>query len=219
MINSTSTFYKEPKEIHDISTLISQTTAVFPGDVAFKQNQSHHLKKGDAYTLSSIQSTVHIGAHADAPSHYHPKGLTIDKQALAIYLGPCQVIAIKKKTKNLRIEIDEIDLESIKSTRLLLQTNSYPNPTQWSDSFWGLSTNLIQKLAKKNVRLLGIDTPSVDPATAKVLNAHEACYQLQINILEGLCLKNITTGQYFLSALPLNIKDAEASPIRAVLYR
>jgi len=209
----------EPKEIYDISPLISQTTAVFPGDVAFKQKQSHHLAKGDTYTLSSIQSTLHLGAHADAPSHYHPRGLDIDKQSLATYLGPCQVVVVKKKTRSLRIEVDEIDLDAIQSTRLLLQTNSYPDPTQWSDDFWGLSTTLVHKLAQKKIKLLGIDTPSVDPAKAPQLNAHHACYQHQINILEGLCLHDITPGYYNLSALPLKIKQGEASPVRAVLYR
>ena len=69
-------------EIWDISPLISSRTAVFPGDQPFTQNISMSFPKGHHLKLSSFTTTPHIGAHTDAPSHYHPRGLDIDQVSL-----------------------------------------------------------------------------------------------------------------------------------------
>jgi arylformamidase len=80
------------QEIYDISPLISSELAVFPQDVSFVRNKSHCFSKGDSYSLSSINTTLHIGSHADAPSHYHSQGEDIAAQDLSRYFGPCQVL-------------------------------------------------------------------------------------------------------------------------------
>ena len=65
--------------------------------------------------------------------------------------------------------------------------------------------------------MLGVDTPSVDPAAAKQLLAHAACLEAGITILEGLVLDHVADGEYELIALPLRLVGFEASPVRAVL--
>ena len=64
---------------------------------------------------------------------------------------------------------------------------------------------------------MGIDTPSVDPAPDQELPAHKAIYARDMAILEGIELKGVPEGCYFLSALPLKLAGADASPVRAVL--
>ena len=203
------------RKVYDISPVLSVQTAVFPGDTAFSRKEELSFAKGDHFALSSITSTVHIGAHTDAPNHYHPKGAGIDQRDLDFYLGTCQVITVELP-RGKRIAPNDIEVE-IKAQRILFKTNSFPDPNHWNHDFNSLSPELIEMLAKKQVKLVGLDTPSVDPADAKELISHHAIYKNDMAILEGIILNQVNDGLYTLIALPLKIKDGDASPVRAIL--
>lgn len=201
--------------IYDISPLISSKTAVFPGDVEFQRKVSMDFSQGDHISLSAIVSTLHLGAHADAPSHYHSQGKSIDQCDLHIYLGRCQVVDVSSFRGELQPSVLE-GLE-IQAPRVLFKTNSIVSTDHWQNDFTFLSPALVKKLSEQNVKLIGIDTPSMDHAQSKTLDGHQAFYQQGISILEGLVLENVPAGIYYLIALPLKIKDGEASPVRAIL--
>jgi arylformamidase len=100
---------------------------------------------------------------------------------------------------------------------VLISTGSFPDPDSWNNDFNSLSPELIDDLATKGVKLLGIDTPSVDPADSKGLESHQAIFRHDLCVLEGLILNRVPAGRYTLVALPLRLKDADASPVRAIL--
>ncbi|MFZ8933835.1 MAG: cyclase family protein [Bacteriovoracaceae bacterium] len=200
----------------DISPLISSNTAVFPGDTPFQRAKSMDFVSGHHLELSSITTTVHIGAHADAPSHYDSKGESIEHRDLNLYYGKCQVIEVSIGPGE-RIFPEHIKDKSIKSPRVLFKTNSFPDPNKWNDDFNSLSPELVDFLAQQKVILVGIDTPSVDPAAAKELTSHQAIYKNDMAILEGIFLEKVKEGIYTLIAFPLRIKNSDASPVRAVL--
>lgn len=200
----------------DISPVISPSIAVFPGDTPFSQNELLSFKKGDHLGLSSITTTVHLGAHADAPSHYDPKGESIESRDLNYYYGKAQVISVSL-SPNERITPENLNNTEIKCQRVLFKTSSFTDPDKWRDDFNSLSPELIEYLDSKGVQLVGIDTPSVDPANDKELLSHKAIAQKDMAILEGIFLENVKEGIYTLMAFPLKIKGAEASPVRAVL--
>jgi arylformamidase len=206
------------KKIIDITPQISARLAVFPGDVEFSRAESMSTRKGQHITLSAITSTLHIGAHADSESHYHKDGAGIEARALAPYLGPCQVIRVKL-TRGARIKPEHIKRVKIIAKRVLFATDSFPNPEKWNGDFNSLSPELIDYLVKKKVELIGIDTPSVDPADSKGLESHQAIYRARLAILEGIVLTDVKAGRYDLVALPLPIVDGDASPVRAVLLK
>lgn len=201
--------------IYDISPLISSELAVFPGDTLFQSQFILDFKKGDQLSLSNITSTVHLGAHADAPYHYNPEGKTIEHCSLHNYLGKCQVIEVYTK-KGERITPNHFSEVNIQAPRILFKTKSY-KPNHWTDEFTALSPECIHFLAFKKVILVGIDTPSIDLAKDQKLNSHQAVYETQMSILEGLVLDEVPQGVYQLIALPLKIKGAEAAPVRAIL--
>lgn len=175
------------------------------------------MKMGDHLTLSAMETTLHVGAHADAPSHYHVNGDSIEKRELEIYFGLTQVITCEKSENN-RVNLNDLKTQKINSPRVLLKTGTFPDPNVWSPRFKGLSVELINAFSKQGVKLIGIDTPSIDPADSKDLPAHNAVYKSNLAILEGLNLNNVSDGKYFLSALPLSLKGADASPVRAALW-
>ena len=49
------------------------------------------------------------------------------------------------------------------------------------------------------------------------LHGNQAVFKNQMAILEGIALDQVGEGHFILSALPLKIKDADASPVRAIL--
>jgi arylformamidase len=202
----------------DISPLISPSIAVFPGDTPFSRNILLDFKNNDNLLLSGINSTVHLGAHTDAPNHYHPDGEDIASRNLNYYMGKCQVISIDL-TRNARIFPDDIKNIQIQAPRILFRTNSFPDPDNWNADFNSLSPELVNYLVSQQVILIGIDTPSVDPADSKDLESHNCIYNNNLAILEGIVLENVTDGIYTLIALPLKIKEGDASPVRAVLLK
>jgi arylformamidase len=202
------------RKIWDISPLVSEETAVFPGDTHFSREVLLDQKKGDNLDLSTIKTTVHIGAHTDAPNHYDKNGVGIDQRDLNYYLGRAQVISTDVKGRITSKDISHIE---IKAKRILFKTKSFTNPNQWSHDFSALSAELVHYLAQHNVCLVGIDTPSVDLAEDKELEAHHEIAKNDMAILEGIVLDDVADGLYQLISLPLKIKDADASPVRAVL--
>jgi arylformamidase len=204
--------------IIDISPVISEKLAVFPGDVPFKREMTMNFDQGHHLGLSSIQGTVHLGAHTDAPNHYHKDGSGIEKRNLELYYGECQVIEVNIP-RGQRILPKDIEAVEIKAPRILFKTGSFPDPNIWNEDFNSLSPELVEELSQKGVVLVGLDTPSVDPSTEKNLTSHLKIYELDMAILEGVILDHVEEGLYKLIALPLNIKDCDASPVRAVLIK
>lgn len=211
-INSMAT----PKKIIDISPRITEEIAVFPGDTPFRREVLQHLESGHVVTLSTLHSTVHLGAHADGPNHYGLGGRAIDEQPLDLYIGPCQVVRARTEPGRL-VTLADFEDEVIETERLLINTNSYPDPENWTDDFCGLDPELVDQLGSKGVRLVGVDTPSVDPADSKNLPAHERFHANDVAIIEGLVLSNVDPGPYELIALPLRLVGFDGSPVRAIL--
>lgn len=201
--------------IHDISPRIHEGIAVWPGDTPFRREAALSIADGHNIDLSAISTTVHLGAHADSQSHYHGDGVGIDEHPLEAYLGPCQVIRVAVP-RGARVLPEHLDVE-VTAPRVLVATGSFPNPDAFNEDFNSLSPELVEFLAARNVVLVGIDTPSVDPFTSKALETHQALYRHRMANLEGLVLNSVPEGSYFLSALPLKIQGADASPVRAVL--
>lgn len=204
------------KNVFDISPEISSGTAVFPGDTVFSQKVLMDCKKGDNLGLSSFTTTPHIGAHVDAPNHYHASGVGISERDLSYYMGLCQVIA-PKTPRGERIQLQHIAGKTVSAPRVLFKTNSFPDPNNWNNDFCSLSPELVDALAKSKVCLVGIDTPSIDPADDKKLESHTKIFENNMAILEGIVLDGVPEGMYQLLALPLKMKNLDASPVRAVL--
>jgi len=201
--------------IYDISPPITDRLRVWPGDTPPTREILLDMQRGDNITLSTLRATVHLGAHADAPSHYGADAPTIDQQPLDTYLGPCQVVRVAVPPRT-RLDLSMLP-GPIRAQRVLFATGTFPNPEHFSEDFAALDPVLIEHLHRQGVRLIGIDTPSVDLFDSRDLPAHHICLQCGVAILEGLVLKEVPEGTYELIALPLRLVGYDASPVRAVL--
>ena len=201
--------------LFDITPPVIAGLAVWPGDTPLSREVLADMRRGDNITLSTIRATVHLGAHADAPSHYGRDAVAIDERPLDLYLGPCRVIRVKV-ARGTRVPPDAIPTD-LHAERVLVATGTYPDPTHWNEDFAAFEPATIDLLHERGARLVGIDTPSVDLFSAKKLIAHERFLAHDMAILEGLVLDHVPEGTYELLALPLKLTGFDASPVRAVL--
>ena len=127
--------------VHDISPLLSSRTAVFPGDTPLTIRRVLSFGEGGNLELSSIETTVHLGAHADAPLHYHRNGVGIDRRDPLLYVGPAQVIHVAQ-ARGRRIRPSDLGSTPITAPRVLFRTASFPDPDRWNADFASLSAAL-----------------------------------------------------------------------------
>ncbi len=203
-------------QLIDISPLVDAAIVVWPGDTPYKLTRNLDIAEGANMTLSEIRTSVHVGAHADAPNHYLVGAEDIAGRKLDYYVGRCVVVHVEG-VGGRRIVPDDIKGKSISAPRVLFRTRTFPDPQKWNNDFASLSPELVDSLHDRGVILVGIDTPSVDPFESKALEAHKALARYDMANLEGLVLDEVAEGQYELIALPLRLKNADASPVRAVL--
>jgi arylformamidase len=200
----------------DISPVIDPTINVWPGDTPYARTVNVDMATGGNMTLSDIRTTLHVGAHADAPSHYTAGGEDIASRSLHYYIGPCVVLPIEG-VQGRRIMPDDLAGKRILAARVLLRTGTFPDHRRWNNDFASLSPELVDWLHSLGVITIGIDTPSVDPFESKQLEAHQAFARHNMANLEGLVLDGVAEGRYELVALPLRIAGADGSPVRAIL--
>jgi arylformamidase len=211
----------------DISPLLSERIAVWPGDTAFRRRaiaEPGGDSSGDGGSspgwellVSTIETTLHVGAHADAPNHFMLGGVGIDRVPLAPYRGPCEVVAVHV-ARGGTIEPSHLG-RAPAAPRVLFKTGSFPDPERFDPDFVAFSPALIAWLIELGAVLVGIDTPSVDPFSSKDLPSHHMTRSGRgLAILEGLELGDVTPGCYELIALPLRLEGADASPVRASLW-
>lgn len=202
------------KRLWDISPPISDATPCFPGDTAYEQRWNAQIGPGCPVNVSAVTMSPHLGAHADAPLHYGVDVAAIGSVDLEPFLGRCRVIhAIDKGPL---ITPEHLGNPEGLPPRVLVRTCRRA-PTEWSPVFSAFAPQTITWLAGHGVRLIGIDSQSVDPAESKTLESHQQLLAHDMRVLENLVLDDVEEGDYELIALPLKLIRADASPVRAVL--
>ena len=202
-------------KIHDVTRMISEDMTVY------KDRESKKIKrtivadyeKADYYE-SRMDMDMHCGTHIDAPLHMIKGGDTIEKYDLSKFIGDCKVFdltdvneAIRKKDiENLNIQKDDIVIFKTKNS----------SDQGYNPKFVYIEEDAALYLSEKGIKTVGIDAMSIE-RDKKEHPSHKIILGANIGVIEDLYLKNVGQGQYFLSALPLNIRGSEASPIRAVL--
>jgi len=200
----------------DISPPVHTASPVFPGDTPYSQQWAASIGPGCPVNVSAITLSPHVGAHADAPLHYDPQGLPIGEVPLDAFIGPCRVIHaiacgplvewhhIAHATQGL-------------PPRVLVRTYTHMPQDRWDGALAGYAPEVVERFAALGVKLIGIDTASIDPAESKTLDSHQVIRRHGMRVLENLVLDDVPEGDYELIALPLKLTQADASPVRAVL--
>lgn len=204
------------KKLWDISPPVDARSPVFPGDTPYQQTWAAQMAPGCPVNVSAITLSPHVGAHADAPLHYDPRGQAVGELALAPFLGPCRVVHACDAGALVQMKHLEHALQDM-PPRLLVRTCHRFALTHFDEHMSAFAPETVMQLADLGVQLIGIDSASIDPAHSKTLPSHQVVRQRGLRVLENLWLDAVPEGDYELIALPLKLMTADASPVRAVL--
>lgn len=210
-------------DIIDISQPISSKSACFPGDTPFSRDITLSYEESHVVNLTAIKMSPHIGTHADSPVHI--LGDLADSAGMAnslplrSFIGPTVVFDLSPLDDKITIAHIEAKLATLNDVpeRVLFKTRREVRYEVFEEKYAFFSVELVNFLARKNVLLIGIDTPSVDHIHSKTLEAHHALVAGNMCWLENLDMSSVLEGHYFLIAPPLKLSEVEASPVRAVL--
>ncbi len=207
----------------DLTLTISQTIPTFPGSPKPKFISWSKLKK-DGYNLELLFFSSHTGTHLDVPYHFTEDGMKIHEIPLERLI--CNAILIKiKKERNQAIQKSDI-IKFEKAHGKIQENSTVIFFTAWQKNLEnknyftenpGLSSSAAAYLASKNTNLVGIDSPSIDLGKNKNFPAHKILSKNNILIVENLAnLDKISEQNFRLIVLPLKLKNATGSSVRAV---
>lgn len=204
------------KTLWDISPPVHAGAPVFPGDTAYAQQWVASIGPGCPVNVSAITLSPHVGSHADAPLHYDPSGAPIGAVPLDTFIGPCRVIHAIGVGPLIRLEHLAHAMQDL-PPRVLVRAYARMPQERFDNDLPAFAPETVERLADLGVRLIGIDSASIDPASSKTLDSHQVIRRRGLRVLENLLLDDVPEGDYELIALPLKLTTADASPVRAVL--
>jgi len=207
----------------DLTLSVSGLIPTFP-DSPKPQFITWSTIKEDGYNLELLFLSSHTGTHLDAPYHFVKHGAKIHEISVSRFFGTAILIKIKKGNNEAITKNDLILFEKnhgkipINSSVIFFtgwQKNLnkdfyfYSNP--------GLSKSGAKYLASKKLNLVGIDSPSIDLGRDKKFIAHKILAKNNVLIVENLSnLNKITSINFDFVILPLKLKNATGSPVRAI---
>ena len=180
---------------------------VFPGDPVPASQRVLSIEQGDICNLTSFSMCAHNGTHVDAPFHFMSGGNTIEKIALDAFVGDCYVAYHKG---NVTADDAANILEKAKSAQASERILIAGKVTVTADA--------ARVFAQSKIKLLGNESQTVGPEDAP-MEVHKILLGADVVLLEGIVLKDVADGKYFLNAAPLNLAGCDGAPCRAVLVK
>lgn len=204
-------------EIYDISLNIEEGMVSFPGDTIPEFKRIKKIE-ADNYNLSNMKVSVHVGTHVDAPSHFIENGRTIEEIPPQRFMGEAQVIEIKNKNEIKKNELESIDFNS---NKILFKTNNSNVISEniFYDDFVYLNYEAAEYLIELGIDFIGIDYLTIESIDTTDFAVHKLLLKNNVIVLEGINLIRVEPGNYKMISLPLKLTGAEASPVRALLYK
>ncbi|WP_273717114.1 arylformamidase [Alkalihalobacillus pseudalcaliphilus] len=199
----------------DISQTLHTGLAHWPGDRPFSYQVTYSKEETGSVNIGQMAMSLHSGTHVDAPFHYKNDGNKILDLDINVFIGKAKVIDVSAYKAFDEAVFKAFDLVGV--TRLLLKTSIPNNPDVFPKNIPYITVSGAAYLSNIGIRLIGVDVPSVDPLDSKELEGHHSLDKFGIHIVENLMLDQVEQGEYEFIGLPLPLKDADGSPIRAVI--
>lgn len=188
-------------KLYDISQEVF-SCAVYPGDPEPEKYTLYSTGEGDLYNLTSFAMCAHNGTHIDAPFHFLHHGKTVDQMDLRTFVGACYVA--RHEGPVTASDAERILQEAGGRERILIGGRAT------------VTAEAAQVFAAARIKLLGNEGQTVGPEDAP-MQVHLILLRREIALLEGIVLKDVPQGRYFLSAAPLNLGGTDGAPCRAYL--
>lgn len=204
-------------KIYDISMEIKSDMQVYKNYEAKKPvftvvddftNSSHYETK--------LSFNLHTGTHIDAPLHMLEHGATIESTPIEKFITKCKVIDLTYIEDKI-CGTDLVGKNILKDDFILFKTrNSFTEEFDYNFVF--LEKTGAEYLKAVGIKGVGIDAIGIERSQPEH-ETHKILLSSSIPIIEGLILKEVEEGEYFLIAPPVKISNVEAAPARAILIK
>lgn len=200
----------------DVTRPICTSMTVWPGDDGVFVERVRSISKESASNVSRVEAGVHSGTHVDAPLHFIPDGKSVDQLDINLFTGRVTII----DAGNEDIITRQMLPDTINSKAVFFKTwyseRSLDEP--FDTNYAGLELEAAIHLVDLGVKVVGIDTLSIEKYKSGNYDVHRTLLGKEILIVEGLCLKSVSPGEYNYICMPLCIKGSDGSPARVMLY-
>ena len=212
-------------KIIDLTLTISDKIPTFPGSPQPNFIPWENIKE-DGYNLEVLFLSSHTGTHMDAPHHFLEKGTKIHEISLEKLVSEAVLIQCRKSSSQ---SITKADIQKFEKKHGKIDGfSSVIFSTGWQRNLQkkyyftknpGLSVSAAKYLASKKINLVGIDSPSIDLGKDNKFSVHQILAKKGFLIVENLAnLDKIKSSKFHLVVLPLKLKNATGSPVRAIAF-
>lgn len=201
-------------KIYDVTSTVYKGMPVYKNKPE-KQPTFNRVTNGYV-TETRMELDVHSGTHMDAPLHMINDGETIETIPLEQIIGSCKVLDLMHVEDGITKEdLQKFDISS--NDFLLFRTkNSWDE--EFNFDFIYLKEDGANYLAQIGIRGVGIDSLGVE-RSQEGHPTHKTLFTNRIVIVEGLQLKEVEQGEYFMVIAPLKLTGTDASPARVLLFK
>ena len=225
----------------DLSYRYDSTTLYWPNNIkGFEHVTEAEGKTALGYYSSySICTPEHGGTHLDAPIHFAEHKLTVDQLPLSSLTGYAVVIDVSPKAlvnRDYQVSVEDIENWEKENNRIpdntiiLFRTGYgqfYPKREKYFGTpktgmeaipelhFPGISPETTQWLVeKRNIKALGLDTPSMDYGQSKEFKTHRILLGHNKPGFENLAnLDQLPSRGIYIVALPMKIAKGSGAPL------
>lgn len=195
------------------------TAPIFEGMPVYKNKPEKQPKlttvTNDYVTESRIDMDVHTGTHIDAPLHMVKNGETFETISLEKLVGSCKVVDVTNV--NDKITKDDLIHFDIQENDFILFKTKNSFDDAFNFEFIYIAEDAAAYLAEKRIRGVGIDALGVERNQAGH-PTHKTLFGSGIIVIEGLRLKDVPAGEYWMVAAPLKLVGTDAAPARVLLF-
>ena len=212
-------------KIIDLTLTTSDKIPTFPGSPQPNFIPWENIKE-DGYNLEVLFLSSHTGTHMDAPHHFLEKGAKIHEISLKKLVSEAALIQCRKnggqsitKTDIQKFEKNHGKIENFSSVIFYTGWQKNLQKKYYFTKNPGLSVSAAKYLTSKKISLVGIDSPSIDLGKDPKFSVHKIFAKKGVLIVENLAnLDKIKSSKFHLVVLPLKLKNATGSPVRAIAF-
>lgn len=228
-------------QVVDLTHAFDQSTIYWPTATPFSLTVKAKgaTTGGWWYESNDFTACEHGGTHIDAPCHFAKDRWTVDQIPLETLMGPAAVVDISERaSKQAEATLEVADLEAsdkrdgfIKTGSIVLLRTGWGN--RWPDKkrymgtdkpgdvkglrFPSFSAPAAQWLVQRGVKLVGVDTASVDVGSSTTFPCHVIFGSANVPGLENLAnLDKLPARVPQLIALPMKIGGGSGGPCRVM---
>lgn len=203
-------------KIIDLTHDLTDNMGVFPGDPACRITTAHHYENG--YFVSEISMGTHTGTHVDTPAHKIPQRETLSDLGIAPFIAEkCCVIDTRALSGEINADFLAQHERTLNGRECVIFRSGWERHFG-TDAFFcdfpALAEDAAPFLQRCGIRIVGLETPSVNPVRHE--SVHDAFLRAGIIIVEALAnVAELPRESFCFYAVPLKLKDGDGSPVRA----